>query len=101
MKKDWICDYLKKYINQIRDMRKYTIKSDDMDEESLYYLQEGYREGLCAAAMMLADELDAEYSDLNEDGDRIYEETDYLNEEEQWWHTHNDEQGDIGSDERL
>lgn len=91
---------LKKMINQLRDYRAYTIKADDMDEESLYYLQEGYREGLCSAAMLIADELDAI---IQEDPDCPEEYRDGLlmDLEEQWWHTHNDEQGDIGSDERL
>lgn len=82
---------LKKYINGIRDLRKGTIKSDDLNEEQLYYLQEGYREGLCAAAMYLADELDA-LTDC---------EFDFLKFEEIWWHYHNDEEGDVGTDERL
>ena len=81
---------LKKYINGIRDLRKGTIKSDDLNEEQLYYLQEGFREGLCAAAMYLADELDAEIGEGH-----------YLEKEEIWWHYHNDEDGDIGTDERL
>ena len=81
---------LKKYINGIRDLRKETIKSDDLNEEQLYYLQEGFREGLCAAAMYLADELDAEIGEGH-----------YLENEENWWHYHNDEEGDIGTDERL
>ena len=81
---------LKKYINGIRNLRKLPITSDDLNEEQLYYLQEGYREGLCAAAMYLADELDAEI-----------EEGHYFEIEEQWWHYHNDEDDDIGTDERL
>ena len=81
---------LKKYINGIRDIRKGTIKSDDLNEEQLYYLQEGYREGLCAAAMLLADELDAEIGEVH-----------YLKNEENWWHYHNDEEYDICTDERL
>ena len=81
---------LKKYINNIRDIRKYTINSDDLTEEQLYFLHEGFREGLCSAAMMLADELDAEIG---------YEK--YLDLEENWWHTHTDENGDIGTNERL
>ena len=81
---------LKKYINSIRDMRKYTINSDELTEEELYFLHEGYREGLCAAAMYLADELDAELGEGY-----------YLELEEQWWHYHTDENGDIGTDERL
>ena len=83
-------ELLKRLINQLRDYRAYTIKSDDMTEEQLYYLQEGFREGLCAAAMYLADELDAELGEGH-----------YLELEEQWWHYHNDEEGDIGTDERL
>lgn len=82
-------DYLKKRINDLRDMRKYTIKSDTMTEEQLYYLQEGYREGLCASAMMLADELDSVT-----DGTEMYSE-----KEEQWWHYHDDK--DTGTEERL
>lgn len=79
---------LKKYINEIRDLRSQTIKSDDLSEEQLYYLQEGFREGLCAAAMYLADELDAEIGEAH-----------YFELEEQWWHTH--DKKDIGSVERL
>jgi uncharacterized protein YutE (UPF0331/DUF86 family) len=95
--KEYLVEHLKKYINQTRDMRKESIKSDDLSEEQLYYLQEGYREGLCSVAMMLADELDAECCDM------IYEnyDTNHLEREEQWWHTHNDETGDIGTEERL
>lgn len=86
---------LKKLINQIRDCRKYTIKSDELNEEQLYYLQEGYREGLCSTAMMLADELDAVLS-----SDPDYD-INLLEQEERWWHTHNDDKGDIGSEDRL
>lgn len=81
---------IKKYINDLRDLRKETIKSDDLNEEQLYYLQEGFREGLCAAAMYLADELDSELGSGH-----------YLENEENWWHYHNDEEGDIGTDKRL
>jgi len=88
---------LKWLINQLRDMRKQTIKSDDMTEEQLYYLQEGYREGLCAAAMLMADELDKEYSELLEIG--VLPDGSYLDKEEQWWHTH--DIIDTGSKERL
>ena len=86
---------LKRLINQIRDQRKYTINSDDLNEEALYYLQEGYREGMCSIAMMLADELDAVLS-----SDPDYD-LNLLQQEEMWWHTHNDEEGDVGSPERL
>lgn len=81
---------LKRYINNIRDLRRHNIKCDTMTDEQLYYLQEGYREGLASAAMMLADELDAEIGEGY-----------YLENEEKWWHYHNDEEGDIGTDERL
>ena len=93
-------DILKKLINSLRDMRAYTIKSDDLGEEELYYLQEGYREGLCSAAMLIADELDAT---LQSDPKCPEEYRDGLmmDIEEQWWHTHNDENGDIGSSDRL
>lgn len=93
-------ELLKKIINQLRDYRAYTIKADDLGEEQLYYLQEGYREGLCSAAMLIADELDAI---VQEDPNCPEEYSDGLlmDLEEQWWHTHNDEQGDIGSPDRL
>ena len=81
---------IKKNINDLRDLRKDTITSDELNEEQLYYLQEGFREGLCAAAMYLADELDGELGEGS-----------YLENEEKWWHYHNDEEGDIGTDERL
>lgn len=83
-------------INQLRDMRKQTIKSDDMTDEQLYYLQEGFREGLCAAAMMMADELDKEYSEFL---DGMDQKESFLEKEECWWHTHDNL--DIGSEERL
>lgn len=83
---------LKRLINQLRDMRKQTIKSDDMTEEQLYYLQEGFRKGLCAAAMMMADELDKEYSELLYSIDQFLYSMDqkelFLEKEECWWHTH-------------
>ena len=87
---------LKQVINRVRDMRKQAIKSDDIDDEQLYYLQEGFREGLCAAAMMMADELDKEYSEFLDDMDQ---KESFLEKEECWWHTHDNI--DIGSEERL
>ncbi len=65
---------LKKYISGIRNICKGIIKSDDLNEEQLYYLQEGFRRGLCAAAMYLADELDAEIGEGH-----------HLEKEEIWW----------------
>ena len=91
---------IKKLINNIRDMRKQTIKSDDLDEEKLYYLQEGFREGLCCAAMILADELDAIIQG-EEDCPDSWPDGLLSDLEEQWWHTHNDEEGDIGSPDRY
>lgn len=91
---------LKRYINQIRDMRKETIACDDLGEEQLYYLQEGFREGLCACAMMLADELDAELQTYPECPEE-YPSDCLIDLEEEWWHTHNDDEGDIGSDDRY
>jgi len=92
---------LKKCLNELRDMRKYTIKSDDLGEEQLYYLQEGFREGLCAAALILAEEFDAELIN-DENYPEIYGEDNYISMvEENWWHTHTDENGDIGTDERY
>lgn len=86
---------LKWLINRIRDMRKQTIKSDDMTYEQLYYLQEGFREGLCAAAMLMADELDKEYSEILDGNQK----ESFLEKEECWWHTHDNL--DIGSEESL
>lgn len=83
-------ELLKRCINSLRDLRKETIKSDTMTEEQLYYLQEGCREGLCNAAMMLADELDALTIDDPQD---------YMEAEEEWWHSHDEH--DIGTEERL
>ena len=91
---------LKNLINQLRDMRSYTIKSDDLGEEELYYLQEGYREGLCNADILIIDELDAAFQELPD----YPEELDnglMADLEEQWWHTHNDDEGDIGSSDRY
>ena len=88
-------ELLKQIINNLRDERKQTIKSDELSEEALYYLQEGYREGLASAAMLVADELDAIESD------EPYGDTSHSECEEIWWHTHNDDAGDIGSEERL
>jgi len=87
---------LKQVINRVRDMRKQTIKSDDISDEQLYYLQEGFREGLCVAAMMMADELDKEYSEFL---DGMGQKESFLEKEECWWHTHDNP--DIGSKERL
>ena len=84
---------LKHLINEIRNARQYTISSDTLSEEAIYYLQEGYREGLCSAAMTLADELDAR---LSEDPDY---DTNALEKEEIWWHNHDPK--DIGTEERL
>lgn len=93
-------DILKHLINTLRDMRSYTIKSDDLGEEELYCLQEGYREGLCAAAMTIADELSAELQEFP-DCPEEYDDGLLSDIEEQWWHTHNDDEGDIGSPERY
>ncbi len=93
-------DILKRLINNLRDMRSYTIKSDDLGEEELYYLQEGYREGLCAAAMMIADELDATVQSDVECPEGFPDDL-FMDLEEQWWHTHNDEEGDVGSPDRY
>jgi len=91
---------LKKLINNLRDMRSYTIKSDDLGEEELYYLQEGYREGLCSAAMTIADELDATIQDCD-DLPEDFPDGLFMEMEEHWWHTHNDEEGDVGSKDRY
>ena len=79
-------------INAIRDLRARTINSDVLNEEQLYYLQEGFREGLATAAIRLARQID------NIDGipSKYFEFY-----EEKWWHTHTDEKnGDKGTDDR-
>ena len=68
---------LKKLLENLRDLRKHPIQSDGMSEEALYYLNKGYKEGLCSAAMTLADELDA----IDGGGDGLFMEM-----EEEWWH---------------
>lgn len=93
-------DVLKGLINTLRDTRKYTIKSDSLNDEQLYYLQEGYREGLCSAAMTIAEELSAELQDFPECPEE-FDDNMLVEIEEEWWHTHNDEEGDIGSPERY
>ena len=76
--KEKLIDRLKKLINNLRDMRSEDLKSDTLPEEQLYYLNAGYKEGLCSAAMMLADEIDAELGEI------IPGES-YIEKEEDWW----------------
>ena len=66
---------LEQLIKEIRDLSKEQIESDDLTKEQLYHLQEGFKQGLASAAMMIADELDAETDCENE----------YLRLEEEWW----------------
>jgi len=93
-------EILKKLINSLRDIRKGTIRSDDMTKEQLFYLQEGFREGLCTSAMIIADELDACLQEMPDSPESCQEGL-FMELEEQWWHTHNDDEGDIGSPDRL
>ena len=75
---------LKNLINQLRDMRSYTTKSDNLGEEELYYLQEGYREGLCTAAILIADELDTALQELLDCPEGL--DNGLMTDlEEQWW----------------
>ena len=90
---------LKKCLNELRDMRGEKIKSTELSEEELYYLQEGYREGLCAAAMLLADELDVLIQD-EPDVPENYPSGILIDLEEQWWHTHMDDE-DAGTKDRY
>ena len=79
-------------INAIRDLRARTINSDVLNEEQLYYLQEGFREGLATAAIRLARQIDK----INGIPSGYFEFS-----EEKWWHTHTDEKnGDKGTDDR-
>ena len=76
--KEKLIDRLKKLINNLRDMRSKELESDTFPEEQLYYLNVGYKEGLCSAAMVLADEIDAELEEI------ISGES-YIEKEEDWW----------------
>lgn len=82
--------FLKRLISEIREFKDEPITSDDLGEEQLFYLQQGFTEGLAAAAMLLADELDM-LTDC---------EFEYLEHEEEWWHPYyEDFDDDLVSDE--
>lgn len=66
---------LEQLIKEIRDLSKEQIESDDLTEEQLYHLREGFKQGLFSTALLLADELDAETNGDNG----------YLEQEEEWW----------------
>ena len=61
-------------IKQIRQLRKSPIKSEGLTKEQLHYINEGYRHGLCSAALTIADEIGA----ITMDGE-------HLSKEEMWW----------------
>lgn len=66
---------LNSLIKQVRELRNESVKSDELNEEQLHYLNEGYRQGLCSVALMLADEIDA----------RKEASEPRLIKEEEWW----------------
>ena len=66
---------LKTIIEQLHELNDISIESDDLSEEIMHYIQEGYKQGLCSAALLIADELDAETN-----GD-----FGYLEQENEWW----------------
>ena len=84
---------LKRAINNLRDLRAQTIKSDELNEEQLYYLQEGFREGLAASAINLAGIVD---SYLSEEYGPGYPIGMMSRLEDEWWHIHTDDNGDMG-----
>ena len=69
----------------------------ESDGYEAFLVREGVREGLCLAALALAEELDSELY-IN----KIISENGVVTAlEESWWHSHNDDEGDTGSDERY
>ena len=97
---------LKRLLNQIRDVRlslpgihldEDADPTDELSQEKLYVLKEGFREGLCAAALILADELDFEVFKSGQVNKRGL----ITKNEENWWHSHNDKDGDVGSADRY
>lgn len=70
---------LKKCIERIRESRKGGVTSDELTEEQLFYVNEGYRLGLWSAAMVVADEMDANSSNPCPT---------YMEDEEVWWREH-------------
>ena len=70
-----LANKLEQLIKEIRDLSKEQIESDDLTKEQLYHLKEGFKQGLFSAALLLADELDAETNGDNG----------YLEQEEEWW----------------
>ena len=65
---------LKKLIKQVRESRKNAVSSDELNAEQLYYINEGYRQGLCSVALMLADEIDVRSNESKQ-----------MEKEEMWW----------------
>ena len=65
---------LNSLIKQVRKLRNDSVKSNDLNEEQLHYLNEGYRQGLCSVALMLADEIGARNGNSNK-----------IESEEEWW----------------
>ena len=65
---------LKKLIKQVRESRKNAVSSDELNAEQLHYINEGYRQGLCSVALMIADEIDARSN-----------KSEQMEKEEMWW----------------
>lgn len=65
---------LKKLIKQVRESRKNAVSSDELNAEQLHYINEGYRQGLCSVALMLADEIGARNGNSSK-----------IESEEEWW----------------
>lgn len=70
---------LKKCIERIRESRNEEVTSNELTEEQLFYVNEGYRLGLWSAAMAVADEMDANSSNPSPT---------YMEDEEAWWREH-------------
>lgn len=69
---------LNKLIKQIRELRGKAVTSNELNAEQLHYINEGYKQGLCSAALMLADEVDARSI-----------ESEQMEKEEMWWQNQN------------
>lgn len=80
----------REFINRIRDMRDNIPESETLEERDLYNVREGYRLGLAAAALMLAEEHDAIAGEGSSDG-----------EEAVWWSDIDGDESNPGTDERL
>lgn len=76
-----LVEKLKSLIKQFRSNKDTELKPVTLDAEQMYYIQIGFAAGLSQAAVITADELDAEVQRLG------IEDPHYYKDEEQWWKT--------------